>query len=93
MKIDKALIESVARNARITLSEKEKERFVKEFAEILDAFSIVAQAPASDVASVHPTPVVDVTRADTPTACLSQDEALSTTQLKKDGYFKGPKVL
>ena len=93
MMIDKALIESVARNARITLSEKEKERFVKEFAEILDAFSVVAQAPVNDVASVHPTPVVDVTRPDTPTTCLTQEQALSMTQHKKDGYFKGPKIV
>jgi len=93
MNVDKKLIESVAANARIALTDKEKERFVKDFNDILDAFSIVAGAPVSDAMSVHPEPVVNVTRDDKPTPCLSQDAALSNTQHKKDGHFKGPRAL
>jgi aspartyl-tRNA(Asn)/glutamyl-tRNA(Gln) amidotransferase subunit C len=93
MQIDKQLIERVAQNARIALTDKEKERFVKEFAEILDAFSVVAAAPSSDKMSVHPQPIMDVMREDKPHQCLSQQDALSNTQHKKDGYFKGPRAL
>jgi aspartyl/glutamyl-tRNA(Asn/Gln) amidotransferase C subunit len=93
MNVDKALIEAVAVNARIALSEKEKERFVKDFKEILEAFSIVSSAPVSDRISVHPEPVVDVMRSDEPHTCLTQEAALRNTQHKKDGYFKGPRAL
>ena len=93
MKIDKKVIEDVAKNARLNLSEAEKERFIKEFNEILDAFSIVASAPVSDKASVHPEPILDVVREDVQTPCLTQDEALANTKHQKDGYFKGPKAV
>ena len=93
MKIDERLIEDVARNARIALSEEEKRRFVKEFKEILDAFSVIAQSPTDASPSPHPQPVVDVMRPDEPGVCLSQDQALANTTHKKDGYFKGPRAL
>jgi aspartyl-tRNA(Asn)/glutamyl-tRNA(Gln) amidotransferase subunit C len=93
MNVDKTLIEKVAQNARISLSEKEKEKFVKEFAEILEAFSVVAEAPVAAVPSVHPQPIADVMRDDVPAACLSQEEALANTKHKKDGYFKGPRAV
>lgn len=93
MNVDTRLIESVAANARIALSDKEKERFVKEFKDILEAFSVVAAAPVGDVLSVHPGPVVDVVRKDVPVPCLSQEDALRNTSHRKDGYFKGPKAL
>jgi len=32
-------------------------------------------------------------REDKEAKCLPQDEALSLTEHKKDGYFKGPKAL
>lgn len=93
MNVDMKLIESVAANARIALSDKEKGRFVKEFKDILEAFSVIAAAPVGDAMSVHPEPVVDVVREDVPSPCLSQEDALRNTPHKKDGYFKGPKAL
>jgi aspartyl-tRNA(Asn)/glutamyl-tRNA(Gln) amidotransferase subunit C len=93
MKVDDALIEAVAKNARLTLTPDERKRFAKEFKEILDAFSIIASAPVADEASTHPFPIQDVTRDDKPKPCLTQEQALANTQHKKDGYFKGPKAL
>ena len=40
MKIDKELIENVAKLARLELTDKEKELFVKDFKDILDSFSV-----------------------------------------------------
>ncbi len=93
MKVDDALIEAVAKNARLTLTSEERKRFAKEFTEILDAFSLIASAPAADEPSTHPFPIRNVAREDEQQPCLSQDEALANTQHKKDGYFKGPRAL
>jgi len=90
--VDEALIDAVAANARITLTEKERIKFLQDFKDILDAFSTIADAPAAENPAIHPEPVRDVVRQDTPTPCLSQDDALRNTQHKKGGYFKGPKV-
>ncbi len=92
MNVDKEVIESVAKNARISLSEEEKEALVKDFKEILSAFNEVAKAPAADEPAVHPVPVLGVTRDDLPGKCLSQKEALSNSPHNKDGFIKGPKV-
>ena len=39
MKIDKELIEKVAKISRLNLSEKDKEGFIKDFKDILEMFS------------------------------------------------------
>ena len=93
MNVDDALIDAVAKNARITLTPDERKRFAKEFKDILEAFSVIASAPAADEASTHPFPIQNVMRADEPKPCLSQEEALRNAAHKKDGYFKGPKAL
>lgn len=93
MNVDDALIEGVAKNARLTLTPEERKRFAKEFKEILEAFSVIASAPAAEDASAHPFPIQNVMREDAPKPCLSQEEALRNAAHKKDGYFKGPKAL
>ena len=93
LKVDDALIEAVAKNARLTLTPDERKRFAREFAEILDSFSHIASAPAADEPSTHPFPIRNITRKDEPQPCLSQEDALANTQHKKDGYFKGPRAL
>lgn len=90
--VDEALIDAVALNARITLTDKERTKLLQDFKDILDAFSAIAEAPAAEIPAIHPELVMDVVRQDTPTPCLSQDDALRNTQHKKGGYFKGPKV-
>ncbi len=94
MKVDKELIENVATVARLELSGKEKEKFVKEFKEILDAFSTIDEADTSKVkSSIQPVKLKNMTREDEVEDSLSQEDALANTQHKKDGYFKGPRAV
>ena len=94
MKVDKELIENVATVARLELSVKEKEKFVKEFKEILDAFSTIDEIDTSKVkSSFQPVELKNMTREDKIEDSLSQEEALENTDHKKDGYFKGPRAV
>lgn len=94
MEINNELIERVAKNARIKLSEDEIKGFVKDFDDILKTFSIISEVNTDDVdPSFQPIEMRNILRDDKEEKCLSKDEALSNTEHKKDGFFKGPKVL
>ena len=88
MKVDKELIDNVATVARLKLSEKEKENFVKEFKEILTAFSTIDKVDTKNIkSSFQPVEEDEVEES------LSQEKALENTKHKKDGYFKGPRAV
>lgn len=94
MKVDKGLIEQVASVARLELSEKEKEQFVKDFKEILEAFSSIDKCSTKDVKpSIQPVKIEPVLREDLVEESLKQKDALENAQHKKDDYFKGPKAV
>jgi len=92
--LDKELIGEIAKVARLEISEEEKESLLKEMQDVLEAFEVMQNCNTADVAmSIQPVKLKNHMREDTPTKCLSQEEALSQTSLKKDGYFMGPKSL
>ena len=94
VKIDKKLIENIADVARLKLSENEKKQFAKEIKEIIDAFSKLDEVNTKDIeTSLQPVELKNILREDKEEKCFTQEEALSLTEHKKDGYFKGPKVI
>ena len=94
MKIDKEIINKIARNSRLNLTEKEIEEFLPQLKEILMIFSKLDEVNTDNVKpSVQPILIKNVTREDESENCLTQEQALSNTKNKKDGYFKGPKVV
>lgn len=94
MKVDKELIEKVAKNARLKLSDSEIKSLLPEIKEILDLFSEIDKANVSNLKpSFQPLEIKNITREDEVKECLSQEEALQNTKHKQDGYFKGPKAL
>ena len=94
VKIDKGLIEHVAEVARLKLTDKEKEQFVKELKEVIEAFSKLDEVDTKGVdISLQPVELKNVLREDKEEKCLSQDDVLSLTEHKKNGYFKGPKAV
>ena len=94
VKINKELIEHVAEVARLKLTEKEKEKFVKELKEVIEAFSKLDVVDTKGIeVSMQPVELKNVLREDKEEKCLSQDDVLSLTEHKKDGYFKGPKAV
>ncbi len=93
MIVDKKLIESVAKNARLELDPSEVKEFIPQFSEVLELFSLLEEVDTEDVVpSFQPIEIKNVLREDVPEKSLSQQDALKNTSLKKDGYFMGPKV-
>lgn len=94
MNIDKALIEHVASLAKLKLSKEEIDTFTPQLKEIIEIFSSLNEIDTKNVEpSFQPVELRNAFRKDIPRKCLSQEDALSQTILKKDGYFKGPKVV
>ncbi len=92
--VDESTIRRVAEIARLNLTPAEVKKFVPEFNEILAAFS---KLDALDVGgtevSLHAVELRNRMRDDVPKPCLTRDEALAQTIHKKDGFFKGPRIL
>ena len=94
MQVDKKLLEHVADVARIKLSEEEIKKFLPQLKETLEFFSKLKEINTDNVKpSFHPVELKNAMRDDKEEKCLSQDEALSLTEHKKDGYLKGPRAV
>lgn len=82
--------------ARIELDQDELDRLGRELPQILDAVATVSQAlehadPVTPMS--HPTPLVNVFRADELQPCLGADAALSGAPASEDQRFLVPKIL
>ncbi len=94
MKVDKELIKHVAEIARLKLSEKEVDGFVKDFKDILDNFSVIDKCDVKGLKpSFQPVEIKNFMRDDLVENSFTQEDALSNTEHKKDGYFKGPRAV
>jgi len=94
MKVDKELIRNVAALARLKLTSEEEEKFVEDFKEILKSFSVLDELDTKGFeGAFHPIELKNRIRDDLVEESLSQEEALSNTKHKKDGYFKGPRAI
>ena len=94
VKINKELIEHVAEVARLKLTDKETEKFSKELREIIESFSKLDKVDTKGIeASLQPVELKNMLREDKKEKSFTQDEVLSLTDHKKDGYFKGPKAV
>ena len=94
MEVDKKLLEHVAEVARLKLSEQEIEKFLPQLKETLEFFSKLKEINTDNAKpSFQPVELKNAMRDDREEQCLSQDDALSLTEHKKDGYFKGPRAV
>lgn len=94
VKVDRELLLKVAANARLNLAEAEIKKFLPQLEAVLESFSKLDGLDVSkEEPSFQPLPLKNVFREDKAGKCLSREDALSNTQHKKDGYFKGPRVV
>ena len=94
MEVDRKLLEHVAEVARIKLNEEEIKKFLPQLKEALEFFSKLKEIDTDKVKpSFQPVEFMNAMREDKEKECLSQEDALSLTEHKKDGYFKGPKAI
>lgn len=90
-KIDKKLIEHIASIARLSLTEKEKELYIKQLSEVLDAFKQIDHVDTNLSPAFHPVPVEDVWREDK--VAKARWNPLGNARHKEKGYFKGPRIV
>lgn len=94
MELTKETVKKVAQVARLNLTEQEINKFTPQLKEILDAFSKIDEIDTEQTKmSIQPIELKNVLREDKPKECLSVQEALKNTELKKDNYFKGPRAV
>lgn len=94
VKINKELIEHVADVARLELTDKEIENFSKELKEVIEAFSSIDKVDTKGIeTSLQAVELKNMLREDKEEKSFTQEEVLSLTEHKKDGYFKGPKAV
>ena len=94
MEIDIKLLEHVAEVARLKLTEDEIRKFLPQLKEALNFFSQLNEVDTDNVKpSFQPVELKNAMRDDKEKECLTQDDALSLTEHKKDGYFKGPRAV
>jgi aspartyl-tRNA(Asn)/glutamyl-tRNA(Gln) amidotransferase subunit C len=91
-KIDKKLVDRVAKVSRVNLSDKEVEKFSKQFDDILKACKELDEVDTSDVEpSFHPVELKNVMRDDKSKPW--KWDPLSNTEYKERKYFKGPRIV
>ena len=94
MKVDDKLIQKVAEVARLDLTKEEEGKFVKDFKEILDAFSVLDKCDTKGIeVSAQALPINVNLREDEVEPSFSNEDVLKNVKHKKDSYFKGPKAV
>lgn len=94
MKIDKELIERVAKVSRLHLSEEEKEQFIIDFKEVLKVFSSIDKINTEKIElSVQPIKIENVSREDSIKKSLSIKDVFLNSENKEKNFFKGPRIL
>lgn len=93
MKVDRELIEHVAKVARLKLTDEEINDFKVQVAEVLESFSTLDDCDVSGVEpSFQPVALSDHMRDDIVEESVSQDKVLKLSE-SKEGFFLGPKAV
>ena len=91
-KIDKHLVNRLAENAKLKLSDTEIEKFTVQLEDILKAFKSLDKVDTKNVKpSFHPQEISDVYREDKPEKF--DWDPLANTKHKEGKNFKGPKII
>ncbi len=94
MLIDLAIVDHVARLARLELSSEERQRFTEQLASILDYCATLNQLDTEQVEPTsHVLAMTNVFRDDTPGASLPREAVLASAPEHEDGFFKVPPII
>jgi aspartyl-tRNA(Asn)/glutamyl-tRNA(Gln) amidotransferase subunit C len=91
--ISKEQVEHVATLARLALTEEEKEKFVKQFGDILEYFNQLNEVDTKGIEPMaHSVPAFNIMREDKVDKDCTRDEILSNAPEEENGFFKVPKI-
>lgn len=92
--ISSTLTSSLAKAAKLHLTEEEIVKFTSDLGEILKAFSTLSQIGVEGVKpSFQPIQHKDVLREDVIMPSLTQEQTLSFTKQHENGFFVGPRTI
>ncbi|MDD5417369.1 MAG: Asp-tRNA(Asn)/Glu-tRNA(Gln) amidotransferase subunit GatC [Candidatus Nanoarchaeia archaeon] len=92
--IDEKTVEHIAKASRLELSSDEIKKFSKQFSDILKEFEVIDEVDTGKInPCFHPVETKNVMSEDRVTECLSTKQALSMTEHKENGFFRGPKII
>ncbi|MEM2131090.1 MAG: Asp-tRNA(Asn)/Glu-tRNA(Gln) amidotransferase subunit GatC [Candidatus Woesearchaeota archaeon] len=84
----------ISKNARLNLSEQEIQEILPQLQDILNYFSEIQEIETENTEpSFHPIELKNNFREDIVKKSIDNETALKNTMHKKDGYFKGPRIL
>ena len=87
-------VDDIARLAKLSFSQDEKEKFVEQFNQILDYMEKLNELDTSEVEPTYNVLALNnVMRKDEVKPWLSQDEALANAPRSNHGFFSVPKVI
>jgi aspartyl-tRNA(Asn)/glutamyl-tRNA(Gln) amidotransferase subunit C len=87
-------VEHIAKLAKLSFSEDEKETFTEQFNEILSFMEKLNELDTSNIEPLsHVIELQNVLRNDTVRPSLPTEEALKNAPAKDDRFFKVPKVI
>lgn len=94
MAITRDEVGSLARLARLALSDEELDHLAPQLDVILGAVARVAEVAAADIPPTsHAVPLTNVVRADLPRPSLPVEEVLAGAPDAEDGRFRVPRIL
>jgi aspartyl-tRNA(Asn)/glutamyl-tRNA(Gln) amidotransferase subunit C len=93
MALTRSQVEHVARLARLSLSEAEKEMYTEQLSRILEHVESLNRLNTADVPpTYHAVSLQNVLREDKPHLSLDRDKVLSQAPEAEAGCFKVPKI-
>lgn len=94
MKVTREDVENVALLSRLSVSEDEMDKNIKELSDFLEYVDRLQQVDTENVVpTAHVLPLKNVFREDVVKPSLDRDAALSNAPEKDNGYFRVPKIL
>lgn len=94
MSIDRAVVDHVARLARLALTEAERNQLAEQLSSILEHINVIAEAETNATsASATVLPSLDVMAADVARPSEPRAALLANAPAQEDGYFRVRAVL
>lgn len=86
-------VEHVAKLARLSLSEEEKEMFSRQLGDILEYVDQLNEVNTDNVEPMaHAIPITNVMREDEVKCEFTREELMANAPDEEDGFFKVPKI-
>lgn len=91
-KIDGELVERLCKISKIEIGERDRERYMKQLAGVLDTFKMIDEISVDgEEPAFHPVKVENAWREDKPNG--TDWNPTGNAKSTENGYFKGPKIV